>query len=434
MIFNNNTTSLVDNVVMAEGYDGSCGAALALIESARSDYAMFRAMLDVDARELQIQRESTGYVAEGEVTALTESAISGIWNKIKEFFKKLAAKIKSIFHTFISKIDSLYKSDKQMVKKYQKELYRKSNLGNLEVDWVKFDDYNAALNIKDYALSQNTDWKEEAEDREKFYLPDGVSDMDNLEEDLDDKYADGGDSNKEELKDIGGIGSICMFLDGYEKNIRELNKRCNNLIRTAEKVVREVDKYSGSVAKSYGSKDATYTVRTIMTDDDPINADRKTVSKKDVFDGRKADDADMKIANHAYDMAIAYQNVVLRVTRWVLDTNKKEYKQNKAAFMKAISANNDKLKESAIYLDAVAEAAAEEVESVISGALSKEELSKICNASLNVKDADVSDDPDKLTYGPDYYSDNQSYVRTDGSIDTEINSKSESAFFGQLLY
>ena len=78
MIFNSNTTSLgTDHYAMAEGYDCSYGCALALVESARNEYKMFRAMLDIDARELQIQRESGGYVAESQVMILTESAISG---------------------------------------------------------------------------------------------------------------------------------------------------------------------------------------------------------------------------------------------------------------------------------------------------------------------------------------------------------------------
>jgi hypothetical protein len=137
MIFNNNTTSLGGNIPMAEGYDCSYGTALALVESARNDYAMFRAMLNVESRELQIRNESAGYVTEGEIMALTEATLGGIWNKIKELFSKLIAKIKAIFHTFLSKIDSLYKTDSQMVKKYKTEILRKGSIGNLEVKWRK---------------------------------------------------------------------------------------------------------------------------------------------------------------------------------------------------------------------------------------------------------------------------------------------------------
>ena len=87
-----------------------------------------------------------------------------------------------------------------------------------------------------------------------------------------------------------------------------------------------------------------------------------------------------------------------------------------------------------VYAEAAADVAANEVEDVINSALTSEELSKICNASKAVKDADVSDDPTKLTYGQDCYSDNGSYVRTDGSIDSNIVGKHESFYFGAPIY
>ena len=63
-----------------------------------------------------------------------------------------------------------------------------------------------------------------------------------------------------------------------------------------------------------------------------------------------------------------------------------------------------------------------------------EELSDLSSAPTTVKDADVKDDPDALTYGPDCYTDNAPMDDKDGTIDTEINSKEESAFFGAMFY
>ena len=109
MIFDNNTTSLGSmNIPMAEGYDGNIGVALALIESARNDYSMFKGLLAVDAKELAINNESAGFVNESEVIALKEASVKGIVDKIKQLFTKLIAKIKSIFHTVISKLNGLY--------------------------------------------------------------------------------------------------------------------------------------------------------------------------------------------------------------------------------------------------------------------------------------------------------------------------------------
>lgn len=448
MIFNSNTTSLgTDHYAMAEGYDCSYGCALALIESARNEYKMFRAMLDIDARELQIQRESSGYVAESQVMVLTESAISGIWNKIKELFKKLAEKIKAIFHTFMSKINGLYMSDKKLVSKYSKELYRKSNLGNLEVKWIKFDpafrtkgyelknkislsssastDYDKFADIDKKLMSNSpTDkvlfdgWKEDADDRCDYYCPNGVS-YDSFDSDMDDKFANGGEPDTEDLKDIGGIRAIIQFMENRSKDLKDLNKNTSDVIKWVDKLVKEADDQANKYAKEAS--------KIKVGEKDPDTGGTYT---KDHVDGA---DTGVKFANQAHDMAVAYQNVLTKAVNWTLNADKKDYAQHKAAFMKAIAANNDKLAE-ATYLDAVAEAAEQEVEDVISSALSKEELSKINNASLNVMDSDVSDDPSKLTYGPDYYTDNQSYVRTSGSVDTDINSKSESAYFSGLFY
>ena len=450
MIFNSNTTSLgTDHYAMAEGYDCSYGCALALVESARNEYKMFRAMLDIDARELQIQRESNGYVAESQIMVLTESTVSGIWNKIKELFKKLAEKLKAIFHTFMSKINGLYMKDKQLVKKYSKELNRKTNLGNLEVKWIKFDpafrtkgyelknkislsssasaDYDKFADPDKKFVSDNlssTDkvlfdgWKEDADDRCNYYCPDGVS-YDSFDSDMDDKFANGGEPDTEDLKDIGGIRAIIQFMENRSKDLKDLNKNTSDVIKWVDKLVKEADDQANKVAKA---------------------ASKVKVGEKDPESGKTyaegaedAADAAVKFANQAHEMAVAYQNVLTKAVNWTLNADKKDYAQHKAAFMKAIAANNDKLAE-ATYLDAVAEAAEQEVEDVISSALSKEELSKINNASLNVMDSDVSDDPSKLTYGPDYYTDNQCYVRTSGSVDTNINSKSESAYFSGLFY
>ena len=109
MIFDANRTSLGSSIPMAEGYDGTVGVAQALIESARNDYAMFRAMLDADARELSLRK--SGYVAESEILALQEATGGSIWKKIADLFKKLIAKIKSIFANFLAKFRGLYMKD-----------------------------------------------------------------------------------------------------------------------------------------------------------------------------------------------------------------------------------------------------------------------------------------------------------------------------------
>jgi hypothetical protein len=398
MIFSNNSTALgAGSIPMAEGYDCSFGPALALVEGARNDYAMFRAMLNVESRELQIRNESAGYVTEGEIAALAEAAGAGIWTKIKELFSKLVAKIKAIFHNFMAKLNSLTKSDKEMVKKYEKEILRKTNIGNLEVKWRKVKtspiEYISTDEVKGFESLEKeaANWKEEADERFKFYA--GV-DPSEFEQENMDTYFD--DEETLQVKEInGGIRGICSYLSAFDKKMSNVTKFVNKITSKLTKLVNEANKAADQKAKD------------------------------------KASDDEIKTANHVYDMAVAYQDVTLKDCSVTMDAIKIEYKQNKAAFMKAIAANDKKLEESAVLLNAIAEEAEQEVEDVISGSIDDVDLTNTNNASTNVLDPGVSSDPDALVYAddPDY-----TEADTAGTVDTNVNSREESAFFGKMLY
>lgn len=407
MIFNNNSTSLgTMSIPMAEGYDGSCGAALALLESARNDYAMFRAMLDSDARELAIRNESSGYVAESAISALHESTGKGIWTKIKEFFAKVCAKIKSIVHNFIIRFKSLFADSKTLVQKYKQDILKKGeNIDKLEIKWRQtnnFDNINDLPSVAEVITLNGIDegWTEDIEGRwKKVTTHSEVTDESSYREYLTNEFWEDTKPETYKVSEIGGRLKLIRTFEGYSKIINDFNTTANKITQKYAELVKNAEK---KVNEEAGKKD--------------FNSE------------------DLKKANKAYDMAQIYSQESLTRLSVIMSILKIDYAQHKAAFVKMATANPDKLKENAIYLDAVAEAAEQEVEDVISGALSKEELSDICNASKNVVDSDVSDDPGKLTYGPDGYTDNLSYVRTDGTVDTDINSKEESAFFGELIY
>ena len=59
--------------------------------------------------------------------------ISGIFESIKKFFKKIIEKIHKIFHTFIAKLGSWFQSSKDFAKKYEKEIIKKWGL--VKSDW-----------------------------------------------------------------------------------------------------------------------------------------------------------------------------------------------------------------------------------------------------------------------------------------------------------
>ena len=90
--------------------------------------------------------------------------ISGIFESIKKFFKKIIEKIHKIFHTFIAKLGSWFQSSKEFAKKYEKEIIKK--WGNVKSDWEfkgyifknipgKSSDYSSAKDTMKNSLKEN---------------------------------------------------------------------------------------------------------------------------------------------------------------------------------------------------------------------------------------------------------------------------------------
>ena len=324
----------------------------------------------------------------------------------KGFFKKIAEKIKAIVHTFIAKISGVFMDDKKLLTKYKSEVIDK-NLDDLEVKWVTYTDPTAALSKIEEPDVEGAKWVEDKDDRVKIFLG---YDPKKFTEEMNKAYTGSAEAKPKEVKlsSVGGISAVCSYLEGYQKNLKALTKRTDDIINMA------------NAASAMAKK---------------MQQDAEKYVKMDSED--KDEQENLKTARHSYDMAQAFNEAVMKTTNWVLNADKTEYKQNKAAFMKAISYKSSKkgntISTEEAYLAAVAEAAEQEVDDAIDNALSKECFDDINKASLNIKDTDVSDDPDKLTYGPDQYTDNL-YGTTSGTVDTEINSKEESAFFGRLFY
>ena len=481
MIFNSNTTSLGSTIPMAEGYDGSIGCAKALIESAQNDYAMFRAMLESDAREIQAMK--SGYVNEAEVYAIREAATSGIWNKIKELFKKLIAKIKSIFANFLAKFRGLYMKDKQLVKTYGQQVMRKSNLGNMSIKWRK------TKNNADFMETIGKEYEKASPDTivtklDNFSRNDWSSDTDKRWETITKAMADGGYIGKQsdgpsdyresindelweddspteyDFKDIfSSARQMINSFEGGSKVITKSEKYVSKLTKALDKRLKEYDKFANQAAKDYKAKNADRpdisTTKWSLTGKDANDADvdfdnnNNLYKKANGYDSARDSGAnaysgdektDMKWqarsenASHEYDMAVVFNDAVLIDANVSLEALKEYYKQLKAVFMKAVTVSDKKLEESSIYAQAVAEAAEDEVEDVITKELSKHDnwLSSTSNAPETVLDPGVGGY--ELGYEPDKWTDDYITPPTAGSKDSTIVGTSESAYFGSLLY
>lgn len=419
MIFDNNSTALGSiDIPVVEGYDCSTGAARALIESARNDYAMFNAMLKVDFREAHIERSGVdNYITEGEITSLNEATATSIWQKIKDLFKSLIAKIKSIFTNFIARISSLFMKDATLVKKYKKQLSEKyANLGNMEIKYAKSNG-KAPLEYDIKKAEELDNLPGEGKDKDKdmdsyFNSIDGVNEVEGKTE-FAEKFHDVFFKDVETMKlsESGtDISSIMAYLEGYNKALNALKNKVNKFENATKKLVRDADEKATKTAGNVDKKDSNGNI--IATANDAADA------------------------SATYSKALAYQEATTWVHKCLLNEIAFDHKQKKAVFMKAVTINPKKLKETADYAEVMAEAAAQEVEDVINGALSAEQITKNINiASKNVLDDGVSNDYFANEYDKcSTYTDDPDDGHVDGYVNTKYNSKCESYDFGSLLY
>ena len=409
MIFDANRTSLGSSIPMAEGYDGTVGVAQALIESARNDYAMFRAMLDADARELSLRK--SGYVAESEILALQEATSGSIWKKIADLFNKLIAKIKGIFANFLAKFRSLYIKDKQLVNKYGDKITEKSNIGKMEIKWRKTKDTNiknliTALDPSFEVVSLTNaivvdKWDEDTDERWKKVTKTDTkinrecSNAAEVKKALEDKIWEDDSSRTYTFENIfsGGAKELVETFDGFAKLISDYEK---SIKKTTSELDKKV-KYYNKKANGDTNKEASVT------------------------------------ANKEYDIAVVVNDVMLTIYNFYLETAKEVYKQTKAVFMKAATVNDDKLAESSIYAQAVAEAAEQEVEDVISGALDADGREMLASTSIASQDLNPGDGYE-LGYDPSNYSDNIVTPDKAGCKDATTVGTEESSIFSSLLY
>ena len=400
MIFNSNSTKLGNtiNYPVNEKYDGTLGCAIALVESARNDFAMFKAAL---AHDMQEFNHSTS-MNESAVIALNEATGDGFWRKIVDLLKKLGEKIKSIFYNVMAKLNGFFLKDKQLIKKYRTDILKKTYIGNLEVKWrevknsplEKIGSYIDSINdntpekiLEDtqFESVQNV-WKDESDERINHYIQQidacKNSDVDSVEDDLTDYFFE--DEEVTEIKDIkGGIVGIMNYLDGATTNIKKTKTNIDKVLnkiakaqRLAEKEITKAGK--GELNSNYTNKDAN-----------------KEEYTKEVEDNVKA-------SSKVFDLINAYSVASTKISNIGIKCMNIEYKQAKAAFMKAVTANNEKLKEST-YLDAVAEAVEDEVDDALAAGIQTSDIQDLSNASDNILDTGVSNDPDKLVYDYDGY-------------------------------
>lgn len=344
-LYSNNRTSLSDVEIPAlEGYNGNVGIATALLEATQDDLKFFDTIIARDFQEAEMNL--SGYTNESEMISINEGALGDAWNRLKEFLKKMLAKIKAVFSSIMAKINGTIISDnKKLVEKYRKAVLTK-NLKDMKYKWAA-KKANATLLtdkvteawIKDFAdidncktIEEVNNWIEKNEDEliEKYYgLAVGENSLEASEfakaaheymfddvEDMD----EGADSLKAEV--------ISYLLS------------CKESISTLEKAIRTSEK--GIAAE-------------IKKADTRIKEAVKKVPEKDgsVTDANKLE---LAKANACYRVAVKYQTVIMAINRENINAVKYQTAQSRAFFTKAAAYNPKAKNESVELFDAIDEA------------------------------------------------------------------------------
>lgn len=125
-----------NDVAVDESYDGLVGIYRMIEESALNEHAIFEHVIACDFAEAYTEN---GVMTESSLEAINEASMGEIWGKVKEFVKKMWAKILGIIQNLITKIQSVFIRDgKELVKKFEKKVNSNFNGDKLDKMPVKF--------------------------------------------------------------------------------------------------------------------------------------------------------------------------------------------------------------------------------------------------------------------------------------------------------
>lgn len=302
--FNEGYGSFVEDVEPDLSYFGQAGADRILAEAAQNDLKMFDAIIANDFQEAYLTKamnEGADYA--DQIVALQEASASGIFGRLKEFLKKIWAKIKGLIESFLTKIRGAVTSDnKKLVDKFKKQITSNSSkLSKMKFKWSKPTgkemDYSEAI------------YKTKAEDKVIYIM--GVNSFDAMsanthhtlqvaadrcyelekeigDEDYDDKQLSelSGISNtsvadftkdahefffEDEDEEDGTFGSlmtsIMSMLINSKDFIKSLEKAQQNIDKYFREQIKRAQKMEDVALKAVGrEKDSDYKIGTIKAD------------------------------------------------------------------------------------------------------------------------------------------------------------------------
>ena len=352
-------------IVANENYFGEAGAMQIIAESVINDFAMFEAVISNDFQEVALGESYT------EIELLHEASIGGMFDKIKELAKKAWEKIKGLFKTFITKITVLMTRDnKSLVKKYQKEVYRK-DLSKLKFKWEKPTGVSIGENLNSdkllglLTLAKGTGNADDIEKKvnDSDFIDTVLSDLSNLKNTTQsDFYKEVHEAMYEEEDEVEGMTSailsqIIETLTNSSKALKSVKKTESNVNTFFNKLLSSIDKIRNEVIKKLqNEKDAEntsdYKVSTKFGDQEgnftigDLNSSNKKVSNEEYN----------KKLNAVYNLVNKYQQGATMVCNAEMKETKFGIAQARRLFGKAAAFNPKSVKESYIMEEAFADA------------------------------------------------------------------------------
>lgn len=347
---------------VVEGYSGTVGCGLALIEGYQNDLALFAAAVSSDLNESAILQEGA---SDYELMALQEASISGMIDAIKKFFIKLGAKIKAIFTAFMAKLESYFVKDlKAYVKKYERSLDKKDYKDlKVKIMPLKKDTYvdekvysGDTYDIKFATDYDRTDLRKQVEDvYENYERSDYIEEIyknliDNsisTHADFDEWYHDRLFDTTETVDDwdYTKIKRVAMRLTENTKTLSNIKRFYDKVQGDIKKVLKKLDERDKVLSKEYknskdgkASKNAGYN---FSIDVDRAADNMKgpgTVTMKVDKDNKKTElDILTKQLSITRMDASAYQDIVLHISQTVMKEAKVAIAQDKKVFAAAVA-------------------------------------------------------------------------------------------------
>lgn len=252
MIFNemNTNTAISYEAVQESPYDLGIGGALMHVYENECNY---NALMKAAALSEMKYYNQTG----GDLFVQEAGALSGFLGKVKDFFKKVIEKIKSIAKKFIAKIGQYTMKDKDFVKKYQNDLVRR-DLAGFEFEGFKFPAWSGNISTANAVSSVSKDGKDDQEALNDIIeknrgdiVGGGAMTESEFRDELKEKLYGDKDTIKVSIRaELGIISETKSLIKEAEKEEKRIIDHINDIIKGIEKGISNRDKAADKDVKA----------------------------------------------------------------------------------------------------------------------------------------------------------------------------------------